>query len=258
MVPGISYADSDPVQPVILPWEPFQVMFYQAHKQGEHIAIVGPSGSGKTVLGLELCKVIGSRMAVDRRPSRVTVIQTKKRDDTTRMVLPEKEWPIIKKWPPSYGQEHVIVWPRGGPPSTVARRQHNILLPLVDTIADEGSQTLYLPEAAYFERPLPKGLGMAPTMENIWSMSRSSKLTMISDTQRPRQVTRLMWSEPQWVCVYPPDDEDDLKRIAELSGFKREVFIISRQLGEHEFLCIRRQRHGGKRELYVSRVEGYA
>ena len=235
-------------------------MFQKSHKQGEHVAIVGPTGSGKTLLGLELCKVIGARRATDGRPSRVTVLQYKPRDDTLRQILPEKEWPIIDHWPPNYGQEHVIVWPRGFKPSEASRRQRAVFLPLLDTIYQEGGQTVYIPEAAHFERPLPApgksggGLGMGGTMEEFWSGARSLKISVISDTQRPRQVTRLMWSEPAWVMIFEPDDDDDLRRVAEMSGFKRDVFVAAHRLGEHEFLCVRRQRHAGQRVLYVSRV----
>jgi len=90
-------------------------------------------------------------------------------------------------------------------------------------------------------------------MEEFWTTARSSKLTLIAGTQRPRHVTRSMWSEPSWVFVFPPDDRDDLRRVAELSGRRQEVMEAADRLGGHEFLCIRRQRGGG-RELYVSRV----
>lgn len=225
-----------------------------AHRQGEHIAIVGPTGSGKTLVGLELCKLIGSRKGKDRRPSRVTVLAYKPRDDTMRAILPEKEWPIIKKWPPAFGQEHCIVWVRGGAASQAARRQRAVFVPLIDTIYQEGGQTLYIPEAAHFERKPPDGLGMSGQMTELWSSARSLKLTVISDTQRPRWVTNSMWTEPSWVIIFPPEDIEDLKRVAQLSGQYRGVFAVVPHLGDWEFLCVRRQRGHG-RDLYVSKVE---
>lgn len=231
-------------------WEEFQQMFGRAHRQGEHVAIVGQTGSGKSVLGLSLCKIIGRRIASDKRPTRVTVLVTKPRDDTVESL----GWPVIKKWPPSYGQEHCIVWPRGGTPSTATERQRRVFKPLLDTIYHEGGQTVYIDEESDFEEPLPDGMALRGTMVQYWTKARGLKVTLISGTQRPRNVTRSMWSEPSWLFVFPPDDEDDLKRVAELSGAKDDVMRIAPQLAGHTFLCVRRQRKNEK-QLYISRVD---
>lgn len=233
----------------VLEWDRFTEMFRDAHRQGEHVAIVGQTGSGKSVLGLSLCKVIGSRMGKDRRPSRVVVLGTKPRDDTLKAL----GWPVIKKWPPAYGQEHCIVWPRRGRPSMTMDQQRRVFAPLLNIIHGEGGQTVYIDEAATFERPLPHGMGMSGLMEDYWSNARSSKLTLVGGTQRPRNVTRLMWSEPSWLFIFAPDDEDDLKRVAELSGARDAVMEAADRLGPYEFLCVRRQRSHPK-SLYVSKV----
>ena len=125
-------------------------MFYGAHKQGEHVAIVGPNGTGKTQLGLALCQIIGTRKGKDGRPSRVVILNFKPRDDTVSAIITKNEWQIVKEWPPSYGEEHCIVWPRGGPPSQAARKHRAVFVPLLDRIYQEGGQTVYIPEAAYF------------------------------------------------------------------------------------------------------------
>lgn len=236
-------------------WDRFSEIFLRAHKQGEHIAIVGPNGTGKTQLGLELCKLIGSRKGKDGRPSRVVILNFKPRDDTVSAIQTKHEWQTVKEWPPAYGEEHCIVWPRGGPPSGAAKKHRAVFVPLLDRIYAEGGQTVYIPEAAYFERAQPAGLGMGGTMEQFWSTARSLKLTVISDTQRPRQVTRLMWSEPAWLFIFRVDDRDDLKRVAEMSGAELGVWGIVPKLGGHEFLCVTRQRKTQERALYVSRVD---
>lgn len=226
-------------------------MFLDAHKQGEHVSIVGPTGSGKTVLGLELCKMVGSRTTKNRRPASVTVLAYKPRDDSMRKILPKDEWPQIKEWPPGYGQEHCVVWVKGN-----TTKQRAVFIPLLDMMYQEGGQTVYIPEAAHFERKPPDGLGMGGKMTEFWSSARSLELTVISDTQRPRWVTVSMWSEPSWVMIFLPDDDADLKRVAEASGRRTDVYRAGVQLGNYEFLCVRRQRGTpGGRALYVSRVD---
>lgn len=236
--------------PTVLPWDGFARVFGRAHKQGEHIAIVGRTGSGKSVLELELAKVIGARRTRQGRPASVTVLATKPRDDTVSSL----GWPVLKSWPPSYGQEHNVVWPKARNPSTAAREQRAVFGPLLDAIYHEGGQTVCIDEAAYFERPLPRGLGLGATMEQYWSSARSLKLTLVAATQRPRKVSVSMWSEPSWLFCFYVKDRDDLKRVADLSGMREEVLELVPRLGGFEFLCIRRQADGTE-ALYVSRVE---
>jgi len=228
-------------------------MFFQSHKQGEHVSLVGATGSGKSVCGIELCKLISRRKATDGRPARVAILADKPRDDTIMRLHTRDKWPIIKKWPPNYGQEHVIVWPRGGTPSEETRRHRAVFMPLLERIYVEGGQTVYIDEAAYFEDTVPAGLGMRGIMSKFWRAARSNRVSMIAGTQRPTHVSRLMWSEPSWLFIFTVEDDEDLKRVAQLSGRKQDVWRIVPNLGGHEFLCVRRQRDG-RHSLTVSRV----
>lgn len=245
-----------PRAPEVMSWPQFVELFARHHRQGEHVSLVGPTGSGKSTLAFALCQIVGSRKSKDGRPSRVVILATKPRDDTLlRMVgKGSPPWKIVKTWPPAYGEEHAIVWPRGGPPSGAAERHAAIFSPLLDIIYHEGGQTVCLDEASYFERTPPAGLGLRGTMEQYWTSARSLKLTLIAGTQRPRNVSRSMWSEPAWIMIFRCEDGDDSKRVAEMSGAKDDVLAAIDRLGGHEFLCVRRQRNGG-RQLIVSRVD---
>lgn len=236
----------------VLTWDDFSEMFRDAHRPGEHVATVGPTGSGKSVLNLSLCEIIGSRKGTDRRPARVVVLGTKPRDDT----LSSLGWPIIKKWPPAYGQEHCIVWPRKDKSSMTMAQQRRTFLPLLNTIHGEGNQTVCIDEAATFERALPHGMGLSGLMEDYWTNARSSRVALVAGTQRPRHVARSMWSEPSWLVIFPPEDLEDLKRVADLSGCRDMVLEIVPQLGPYECLVIQRQRRHGQtgKTLYVTKV----
>jgi len=228
-------------------------MFFHDQKQGEHVSLVGATGSGKSVCGVELCKLLAKRRATDGRPARVTILADKPRDDTIMRLHTRNKWPIIKRWPPNYGEEHVIVWPRGGTPSEEVARHKAVFTPLLEAIYMEGGQTVYIDEAAYFEDSPPSGLGMRGIMSKFWRAARSNKVSMVAGTQRPTHVSRLMWSEPSWLFIFTVEDDEDLKRVAQLSGRKVDVWRIVPKLGGHEFLCVRRQRDG-RHSLYVSRV----
>lgn len=251
-MPGRAYTPEElrhPPEPEVLYWEEFSEMFSSAYEQGEHVSLVGPTGTGKSVTGVEICRIIGARMGRDRRPSRVVVLADKPRDDTIMRLHTKHGWPIIKEWPPSYGQEHSIVWPR----TTDEAKQRAIFRPLLAAVYQEGGQAVYVDEAAYFSDPPPDGLGLRGQLGKFWRAARSNKAAVIAGTQRPCAVPRLMWSEPSWIFVFAVEDEDDLKRVAQLSGQPLAVWRTVPRLGGHEFLCIRRQR-GGTRGLYVSKV----
>lgn len=240
----------------VMQWAQFEELFRQHHKQGEHVSVVGPTGSGKSYAALQLCRIVGERKQRNGRPSSVTILGIKYRDDTLTRFIKENDYKVIKKWPPAYGEEHNVVWPKV---KVASQRpyQHRIkFVPLLDEMYQEGGQTVEISEAAYFERPQPKGLGMSSQLEQFWSEARSGKITVVAETQRPRHVTLLMWTEPSWLIIFLPDDIADLKRVAEASGFKNQVMIAASRLGTHEFLCVARQRgQGGLRGLYVSRVD---
>lgn len=251
-MPGRAYTPEEvrnPPQPDVIHWEQFREMFAEAYEQGEHVSLVGPTGSGKSVTGVEICRIIGARQGADRRPSRVVVLADKPRDDTIMRLHTKDDWPIIKEWPPSYGQEHCIVWPK----TSDELKQRAIFRPLLKAVYEEGGQAVYIDEAAYFADPPPDGLGMRGQLGKFWRAARSNKAAVIAGTQRPCAVPRLMWSEPSWIIVFAVEDEEDLKRVAQLSGQPLAVWRTVPRLGGHEFLCIRRQR-GGTRGLYVSKV----
>ncbi len=240
---------SPTASPERVAWHDVAETFYAEHRQGEHVATVGPNGSGKSTLLLELAKARARRRAKDGRPARVTVFGTKPRDRT----LAELGWPQVTKWPPKLGEEHVIVWPKIADPLTRAERHKAIFLPLMQRIYAEGGQTIVIDEAAYFEERPPAGMGLRGLMATYWREARSNDLTLMAGTQRPRHVTRSMWSESYWLFVFRPEDEDDLLRVAQLSGHKQLLREIVPELDDHEFLLVRRR--GTRREVVISQVD---
>lgn len=238
--------------PTVLDWEEFSYLFRNTHRLGEHVSIVGPTGSGKSVAALALCRQISARDGKDGRPARVAILAHKPKDRTVTAL----GWERIKsadEWPPPYGHEHVVVWPPYGDPSTAARRQRKVFSKVLSKSFSAGDQTICIDEIAYFEEAPPTGLGMKPLIAQWWRTARSMDLTLIAATQRPRDVSRLMWSEPVWLVIFRLDDQEDLKRVAQIGGGGKELIEYVNQLGGHEFVVVHKPR-GDVRRIYVSRV----
>lgn len=236
-------------------WRDVAELFAKEHRQGQHVGVVGPNGTGKSVLLIELAKLRASRQVRDGNPSRVSYLAAKPRDKT----LDTLGWPVIKQWPPGYGQWHVIVWPPYGNPETVIDRHRAIFRPLLNKIFAEGFQTVVIDEVGYFSAPVRKdadgGLGLGGVIDKYLFVARSSELALFGGTQRPRNVPRSFWSEPKWFGVFRFEDYDDARRVAEIGG-KREGFVqlITEELDDYEFLFMHRV-GAARRELLISKVE---
>jgi hypothetical protein len=237
-----------------LPWETVRDYFAREHKLGEHVAAEGPTGSGKTLAIVELLKARGKRTTVRGRPVSITAFGVKRRDETMQRLVGDgwKRIRTLRDWPPAYGEEHCVAWPNVGPPTGRASRLRPFFRSILDEIDESGNQIVFVDEEAYFERPAPHGLGMAAALEEIWTTSRSNGVTLVATTQRPRRVTLSMWSESYWLILFRPEDEQDLKRVAELSGFKQTILDVVPTLGAHEFLMLRRR---PERVAIVSQVK---
>jgi hypothetical protein len=232
-------------------WSDVLAHFAAEHKLGEHVAVEGPNGSGKSVLMLELLKERGKRQTVRKRPVSIAVLEGKTRDRTVTAL----GWPRLTKveeWPPAYGDEQCVVWPRGGSSPAAVRNQRHVFSNVLRESFDSGNQIIYIDEAAYFEAPPPNGLGLSGWLDRYWREARSNGISLFAGTQRPVRVSRAMWSESYWLFLFRPEDEDDLKRVAGLSGRKQLVLDVLPTLDTHEFLMIRRR---PKREVVISQVD---
>lgn len=206
----------------------------------EHVSIVGPTGSGKSNFQTYVVKA-----RCEMRGSHAVIIATKPADTTLRKM----QWPIIRKYPPEWkDREAYILWPqstRNAAESLYLQRQ-TIGQCLTD-IWVEGSNTIVVfDEIAYVEQEL----GLKVLINRYWREARSLGITVVATTQRPRNVTRYMWSEPTWIVAFRPDDEDEAKRVAEIIGGRRLYTEALLSLEEFEFIIIKRR----SKEAYISKL----
>lgn len=225
--------DLDEVAP-FAPWSEFLHEFnamWRANVKGkaEHVTLIGPNGQGKSMLALELLKE-----RVVTRHAHVAILATKPRDQT----LARLRWPVIRRWPPGYGQDQVIFWPKapkGSSAATTHEVQRRAFEPMLQEVFDEGNRTVYFDEAAYFTDEL----AMNDDMKRLWQMGRSNNVIVVAGTQRPRGVPRPMFSECSWFFAFRTADEDELRRVGEIGGAdSTAIREIMRSLAPHEFLCV--------------------
>ncbi|SRR6266542_3258633 len=219
-------------------WPDFVDEFTGAHEPGEHVAIVGPTGQGKTTLALALLDE-----SFDRQPHRV-ILATKPRDDA----LKQLRWPIIRRWPPDYGKDRVILWPEYTPEKGIAN-QRKTFGPALTQIFRDGARVVYFDEAWWFAEKLRMG----DRLDEFLVQGRSMNLSVVCGTQRPVNVPRTVFSEPSWVFFFRSRDVDELRRVGEIGGSVDTATIREeiQRLDRYEFLCVRKTTG----EMVKSKVE---
>lgn len=194
-----------------LPWPAFVQQFTWA--QGEHVSCIGPTGGGKTTLALELIQA-----RAERSPHWFSaVIATKPADPLLSKVARRKDWALVRKWPPPYGTQRVIVWPRWrGRQDNAA--QAAAVRHALDKMMEAGHWCCLMDEVAYAVRKL----GLDGDLRDWWQQGRSMGLTLVGLTQRPAYVPLDMYSQPTHLFFWRSTDRDDLRRISGVGGLDPE------------------------------------
>lgn len=215
------------------PWDEFLREFEEqwpanTKGQAEHVTMIGPTRQGKTTLSLVL---VSERARL--RDAHVVILATKPNDPTLKAM----GWPIIREWPPSYGQKQVIYWPRF--PKDVRKAamiQRMAFDPVLADIFADGKRVVVIDEAWYFTDVLK----LEHTLTQFWTQGRSNDLIVVAGTQRPVKVPRSMFSECSWFFAFRTADEDELRRVGEIGGVdSKRLREVIRGLQPHEFVCCR-------------------
>lgn len=195
----------------------------------QHLEVLGQNGSGKSFF---VTTVLRQRAAA--RGSHIVFIATKPDDDTVTAM----GWPIVTDWPPDYGQNQVVYWPKSRGISKQGRQQQREkILKLMDALWQPQSNIIVVfDEIAY----VSNDLNLRLETEKYYREGRALGITIVAGTQRPQGVTRYMHSESSWTVCFAPKDDEDAERMAQVLGGKRTYMPILRMLDrtKYEFLIV--------------------
>lgn len=176
-------------------------------RQGEHVALIGPTGSGKTGLASDLLAI----------RAYVVALAVKRHDDTLGMFQGYK---ILKRWPPEYGQKHVILWVK---PQSLGDTlvQRDRIMRALDNIYHAGGWCVYFDDLSYIADTMKIRMPIVVFL----NQGRSSGISAVCATTRPRKVPTEAFNQCRHVIAFQFDDKEEVKRIAEIAGLDNKTML---------------------------------
>lgn len=211
--------------------------------RAEHLEVMGQSGSGKSYA---IATVLQQRAR--RWDSAEIAVLTKTADDS----IPLLGWPVVDDFRDLRKYRQVTFWPQTRLQGEEKEKFHEArVYELLSRLwRPEANVVLYFDEVRYIES-LSKRLRKQVRM--YWREGRSHGISIIAGAQRPLEMVRDQHSESRWKFVFPPADEGDMDRFAEMLGLKRDWAPVLRSLDqtEHEFVV----RNSFTKDAYITWID---
>lgn len=210
----------------IIEWDKFHAKWKSGlFKQSQHVTLIGPTGCGKTTLGIELVQA----------RQWVCALGVKYKDETLDRLVKKDRWKLIRKWPPPYGANRVVLWPKVDDPRAMIREHQRIFSDAFADIYKKGGWCVWIDE----ERYISDHLKMKDLLTLMYVTARSNNVSIVGSAQRPRWIPLEAYSQAGHLFIWRTGDEADLKRIGSLNGTDaRLVANAVQQLPYHAFLYV--------------------
>lgn len=221
--------------------------------EGQHVEISGQSGSGKSYAEAAIL-----HMRALRRDSPTVVVATKL-DDATVERLVKLGWPRVRT--PDEVRQHrqCIFWP--DPKGVGQEREEELEKAIYGLLAmlwqKDANIVVVFDEIGTVEQlpgPSPRRRRrLQKLIQQYWREGRALGISVVASKQRPVGVVRDQHSESRWKMVFPPADEGDMDRFAELLGEKRQWAPVLRSLDQrrHEFVI----RNNVTKDAYITWID---
>ena len=241
-----SGANPDFAEPERIPWSQLGESFINewghsgGRMRGEHIEICGQTGSGKSYAEATILQQRAARWNTAE-----IVIVTKESDDS----VPLLGWPACSNADDIRKYRQCIFWPRtslqGEEREKFHEEQiHNLLSSLW---MPDANVVLAFDEIGYVE---DLSVRLRKQIRMYWREGRSHNISIIAMKQRPVGVQRDQHSESRWKIVFPPADQGDMKRFAEMLGRVGDWQPVLESVDQknHEFII----RNSVTKDSYIS------
>jgi hypothetical protein len=197
--------------------------------QGEHLIVIAPTGMGKTVMDKRLLQV------KEKQGSFICGLVTKPVDDELSEMTRRKYMRVKdnKNWSRS-AYPRLLLWPDAGSFSDLAI-QRRVFIKALEGMWQKGKWVIMLNEIRY----LTDQLKLKQEINTLYLQSRSSKVTLTGETQRPRNVPLEAFSQSTHVFFGPCRDDEDLKRISGIGNADPKlVRVVVQGLQRYQFAYV--------------------
>jgi hypothetical protein len=193
-------------------------------KQGEHLFIAAPTQAGKTTLASYLAA----------RRNHVVVLSSKPGDDNLRRRY--ADYRRITEWPPDRDTNRVLLWPKQQ--SELSRTivaQRAAFKRCLDSVSKQRGWCVVIDEAHWCSQFLRLDREIAV----LHHQGSSTGISMVTLSQRPAWIPRIIYSSASHVFLGATHDRDDLKALSNLGGIDaKETLDTLQRMGRHDLLYI--------------------
>jgi hypothetical protein len=242
--------------PERVPWTELERDFIDAWGHDEHGAVraehmeaSGQSGGGKTYA---IATMLQRRAA--RWDTGMLAILTKRSDDS----IPLLGWPVVDSPEGLRKYRQAIYWPKTDLLGDEREDYHerNLYELLSGLWRPNADMVIYFDEVRYIEGltgPRGRRARLKKLVRQYWREGRSHGISIVAGAQRPIGMVRDQHSESRWKAMFPPADEGDMDRFAELLGKPREWAPVLESLNQkqHEFVL----RNSFTKDAYITWID---
>jgi nucleoside-triphosphatase THEP1 len=208
--------------------------------RGEHIEICGQTGSGKSYAEATILQ-----QRAQRWNTAEIVIVTKESDDS----IPLLGWQVCDKFEDIQKYRQCIFWPKTNLQGAEREKFHEEqIYDLLSSLwGPDANVVIAFDEIGYVEDLSQR---LKKLIRMYWREGRSHNISIIAMKQRPVGVQRDQHSESRWKIVFPPADQGDMKRFAEMLGRVGDWQPVLESVDQrnHEFVI----RNSVTKDAYIS------